>query len=80
MRRDAAVFRLPVAPAEQGGILVGAAPETMQRAELTEEQTRDAERQWFLDADSGELKPEEDSDRDRRDRPSRIRVPRWTFD
>jgi hypothetical protein len=59
---------------------VGAAPETLHKAELTGEQTRDSERQWFLDADTGELKPEEYSDRDREARPDPVRVARWTFD
>ncbi|MGX4693594.1 hypothetical protein [Streptomyces sp. JNUCC 63] len=59
---------------------MGAAPETPQKAELTEEQTRDTERQWFLDADTGELKPEEYSHRDRQAGPRPVRVARWTFD
>jgi hypothetical protein len=59
---------------------VGAAPEILQKAELTEEQTRDTERQWFLDADTGELKPEENAERDQQAWPRPIRVARWTFD
>ncbi len=60
---------------------MGSAPETLHRAELTEEQTRDTEREWFLDADTGELKPEgEQTDPDREDRPGPVRVAHWTFD
>ncbi|MFI1291975.1 hypothetical protein ACH4VM_26515 [Streptomyces sp. NPDC020792] len=59
---------------------MGTAPETLQKAELTEEQARASERQWFLDADTGELKPEESSDRDERTGPGPVRVARWTFD
>ncbi|MER6984319.1 hypothetical protein [Streptomyces carpinensis] len=59
---------------------MGTAPETLQKAELTEEQTHDSKRQWFLDSDTGELKPEEYSDHERQDRPRPVRVARWTFD
>ncbi|WP_181446849.1 hypothetical protein [Streptomyces sp. NTH33] len=59
---------------------MGAAPETPQKAELTEEQAHDSERQWFLDAETGELKPEEDPQRDQQARPRPVRVARWTFD
>ncbi|MFF4862902.1 hypothetical protein ACWCRF_23345 [Streptomyces sp. NPDC002405] len=60
---------------------MGTAPETLQKAELTEEQERASERQWFLDADTGELKPEENSDRrDEQTGPGPVRVARWTFD
>ncbi|MEU3345990.1 hypothetical protein ABZ723_13500 [Streptomyces sp. NPDC006700] len=59
---------------------MGAAPETLRKAELTEEQRRASEREWFLDADTGELKPEEDSDRDEQTGPGPVRVARWTFD
>ncbi|MGW3354407.1 hypothetical protein ACWDFL_03145 [Streptomyces bungoensis] len=58
---------------------MGAAPEIVQDAELTQEQTREAEREWFLDGDTGELKPE-DADRDAENRPGPVRVARWTFD
>ncbi|MGW3509383.1 hypothetical protein [Streptomyces sp. NPDC000994] len=59
---------------------MGTAPETLQKAELTEEQKRASERQWFLDADTGELKPEEGSDRDEQTGSGPVRVARWTFD
>ncbi|MFF9410863.1 hypothetical protein ACF1B0_35930 [Streptomyces anandii] len=58
---------------------MGTAPQTMQKADLTEEQVRDAEREWFLDGDTGELKPEH-TERRPQDRPGAIRVARWTFD
>ncbi|WP_445525765.1 hypothetical protein [Streptomyces cyslabdanicus] len=59
---------------------MGAAPETLQKAELTEEQQRASEREWFLDADTGELKPEKNADRDEQAGPGPVRVARWTFD
>lgn len=37
---------------------MGAAPETVQKAELTPEEAQESERQWFLDARTGELKPD----------------------
>jgi hypothetical protein len=58
---------------------MGAAPERVQEAELTQEQAHDAEREWFLDSETGELKPES-SDRREQDRPGPVRVARWTFD
>jgi hypothetical protein len=61
---------------------VGAAPETqsLQQAELTEEQAREKERQWFLDAETGEIKPDEHAGDDPRTRPRSVRAARWTFD
>ncbi|MEV5083781.1 hypothetical protein AB0K74_34965 [Streptomyces sp. NPDC056159] len=59
---------------------MGAEPEILQKAERTEERARDAERQWFLDADTGELKPEENSGRDEQTGPGPVRAARWTFD
>lgn len=62
---------------------MGAAPETLQNAEPTQEQTRDTERQWLLDAETGELKPDEKSDHDPHDphdRPRPVRAARWIFD
>ncbi|WP_030827560.1 hypothetical protein [Streptomyces hygroscopicus] len=59
---------------------MGAAPQTPQKAEVTAEQTRDAEREWFLDTDTGELKPEEHSGHDQEAGPGPVRVARWTFD
>lgn len=58
---------------------MGAAPGNVQEAELTQEQAHDAEREWFLDGESGELKPE-GSDHQEQGRPGPVRVARWTFD
>ncbi|WP_042366113.1 hypothetical protein [Streptacidiphilus neutrinimicus] len=59
---------------------MGAAPEILRDAELTPQETRESEQEWFLDAETGELKPEEQPDGDPRDRPKPVRVARWTFD
>lgn len=71
---------------------MGAAPKTVQKAELTPEEARDSERRWYLDAVSGELKPDAPSDGrsagqpegqpdgDPRDQPKAVRVARWIFD
>jgi hypothetical protein len=59
---------------------VGAAPNSLQQAELTEEQAREKEREWFLDAETGELKPDERPGDDPRSRPRPVRAALWTFD
>ncbi|MBY8880248.1 hypothetical protein [Actinacidiphila acidipaludis] len=59
---------------------MGAAPQTVQRAELSQEETRDVERPWYLDADTGELKPDGHDDPDQEDQPASVRVARWIFD
>lgn len=72
---------------------MGAAPRTVQTAELTPDEARDSEREWFLDTGSGELKPEGSAgpqeregpeggriDEDSRDLPKAVRVARWIFD
>jgi hypothetical protein len=59
---------------------MGAAPEILQQAELTPQETLENEQEWFLDAETGELKPEEQTDGDPRNRPQPVRVARWTFD
>lgn len=41
---------------------MGAAPQTVQRAELSPEEARETGRRWFLDGDTGELKPDGLSD------------------
>lgn len=59
---------------------MGAAPETVQEAELTPQEARAGEQEWFLDADAGELRPEGAAEGDPRDQPTRVRVARWLFD
>lgn len=59
---------------------MGAAPETVQKAELTPEEARESERQWFLDARTGELKPDGHSDQDPESGSKAVRVARWLLD
>lgn len=60
---------------------MGAAPQTLQRAELTPEEARDSGQQWFLDTDTGELKPDGLSgDDDPSSRSKAVRVARRLFD
>ncbi|GHE59281.1 hypothetical protein ACWDSD_28680 [Streptomyces spiralis] len=78
-RRDSEAAPSP----ETEGAMVGTAPETLQHAEPTREEARDSERSWFLDTDTGELKPDEPDQRSGRDPqsgPRAVRVSRWTFD
>lgn len=59
---------------------MGAAPEILQEAELTPQEERESEQEWFLDAETGNLRPEAPADGDPRDLPLTVRVARWTFD
>ncbi|MGW0084793.1 hypothetical protein [Streptomyces sp. NPDC003393] len=62
---------------------MGTAPETLEHAEPKPEEVRDSERSWFLDTDTGELRPDgpdQRSDSDPQGGPSAVRVSRWTFD
>jgi len=59
---------------------MGTAPKILEELRLTPEQLRDTDRQWFLDATTGELKPEADPSEDARARPRPIRVARRIFD
>ncbi|MFI6360067.1 hypothetical protein ACIBJF_47715 [Streptomyces sp. NPDC050743] len=59
---------------------MGAAPAILPETRLTPQQARENERQWFLDAFTGELKPEESSGEDPQERPKPVLVARWTFD
>jgi hypothetical protein len=62
---------------------MGAAPEILQTADVTPEEARESERQWFLDTDTGELKPDGDAggvDDDPGSLPKPVRVARWIFD
>ncbi|SEL51322.1 hypothetical protein [Streptacidiphilus jiangxiensis] len=59
---------------------MGAAPEILQEAELTPQEARESDQEWFLDAESGELRPEENPDGEPEDLPRPIRVARWIFD
>ena len=59
---------------------MGAAPQTVQKAELSPEEAHDAERQWFLDGDTGELKPDGHDDLEPEDQSRSVRVARWIFD
>ncbi|MEY9877549.1 hypothetical protein ABH931_007073 [Streptacidiphilus sp. MAP12-33] len=59
---------------------MGAAPETLQEAELTPQEARDTGQEWFLDTETGQLKPEWSSDAETEDLPRPVRVARWIFD
>ncbi len=61
-------------------VAMGEAPKIIEGIRRSRAQVQEDERQWHLDADTGELKPEAVPDEVPEVRPQPIRVARQTFD
>lgn len=59
---------------------MGDAPKIIEALRLSREQKREIDRQWHLDATTGEMVPEVDPAEDPMVRPQPIRIPLQTFD
>lgn len=59
---------------------MGDAPKILEGLRRTSERLREKEQEWYLDASTGELKPEVDPNDEPQDRPRPVRVARQTFD
>lgn len=59
---------------------MGRAPKIIEGIRRTKEQIREEERKWFLDTQTGEMKPEEDPAEEPNVRPQPIQVAHQTFD
>jgi hypothetical protein len=59
---------------------MGDATKTLEELRLTNGWSPEAGQQWFLDATTGELKPEDNASERAQTRPQAVRVARQTFD